>query len=49
MTSHFIHFFGGGEVVFAFFDQDKIIDCRGLSVLLTVVNGRELVFAEKPS
>lgn len=49
MTSHFIRFFGGGEVIFAFNEQGKIIECRGLGVLSMVVNGRELVFSKKPS
>ena len=47
MTSHFIRLHGGGEVVLAFNDQGQIIECRGLGVRSTVLNGRELVFSKQ--
>lgn len=49
ITSHFIRLHGGGDVVLAFNEQGKIIQCQGLNVRSTVVNGSELVFSKKLS
>jgi len=49
MTSHHIRLYGGGEVILAFNEQGQIINCRGLEVETTILNGREVVFSKKPA
>jgi hypothetical protein len=46
-VSHYIKFFGGGEVKFSFNSAGKILDLCGSEVSVTITNGDRLVFKRK--
>jgi hypothetical protein len=48
-TSHFVKFFGGGEVILAYSDQGRILDFSTKDVQLAVAGGDKLMIRRKTS
>ena len=46
-TSHYIKFFGGGEVKFSYSSTGKLLDLIALNVTCSICNGDQVVFRRK--
>ena len=46
-VSHFVRFYGGGEVHFAFNFEGKLLECKGVGVTTQILDGERILFHRK--